>query len=124
MVLANTTGQYSSSSVAGDTVICTTTRYNLLLQSGTNSATPAAIKIDTTNNVNIVNKLAANGGSYINLQNNQDGASTKGINMSGSTDNKFAIYMARYTSLNNATACSGNEFTAHATRFRMGADTN
>ena len=44
--------------------------------------------------------------------------------MWGDTGNKFAIYMANVTSFNNATVCRGVGFDSHATRFRMGADTN
>ena len=72
-------------------------------------------------NLTVSDKLEVLGGSKLVVQNNQDGGSGNGIYMWNKNDSNWGIYMSTHgdnKSLANGKACSSNNITGHAMRFR------
>lgn len=86
--------------------------------------TAANVGINVTNpsfTLDVNGTFRVNGGSVINVQNQQDGGTGRGIYLWTNTDTNWGIYMGQpgaSKSLAGATAVAGTGFSAHAFRFR------
>lgn len=89
-----------------------------------NLTTAANVGINVTNpsfTLDVNGSFRVNGGSVINVQNQQDGGTGRGIYLWTNTDTNWGIYMGMAgasKSLAGATAVAGTGFSSHAFRFR------
>jgi hypothetical protein len=88
--------------------------------------TSASVGINVTNpsyTLDVNGTFRVNGGSSINVQNQQDGGTGRGIYLWTQTDTNWGIYMGQAgasKSLSGGTAVAGTGFNAHSFRFRAG----
>ena len=86
--------------------------------------TSASVGINVTNpsfTLDVNGSFRVNGGSVINVQNQQDGGTGRGIYLWTQTDTGWGIYMGQAgpsKSLAGGTAVAGTGFSSHAVRFR------
>lgn len=89
--------------------------------------TSASVGINVTNpsfTLDVNGSFRVNGGSSINVQNQQDGGTGRGIYLWTNIDTNWGIYMGQAgasKSLSGGTAVAGTGFNAHSIRFRAGS---